>query len=597
MTGDTTEGPLARIRIPFALNRTLASLRQRWVLAPVLALCAWMLWLQIGSLAAPILGEHRHRESDTYAVAYNFRHESWDFFHPRIDWTRGRSGIMGMEAPVLPWLGAAGMAVLGDDPAVLRTLFWLVGIAGVVCGALLLRRPRGFHVSAGFLLMLALSPMALFEMRQIQPDAPSTFLALAAAFIFWRHGQKPRVWTAALGTALFSIAVLAKGPVIVLAPAMWLFSICGAPTRPLAALRRGLLFLIPLGLLLAWFAWARHLNDAYNDGETYFAIRVSFERMRADLASAALQRHVFEFLIPCYATNWVLLPAVLFGLVLALRREHLRRSLPFLAWLAFGALFAASFAGKLEKHWYYATLLLPPLAYFGGLALGEVLESLGGRAGGVPSESRTWAVVALLVAFCFTPAVGRAWQHGSNVVSAGSGFDGTRVWTGLSGTRLLLVAVLVGVAATSVPWRMLRRVVAPLVLAATLLALPRALHDAASTLRWRTRDGEWQEFEARVAWLRDVVDRHTTRGDLIVADDENPWWLYLARRKGWVEGTEMIDMHGLGYYRKGGARLLVHVADGPPTRELRRMDPIATQGGWTVYCLDPKGCPSGKAGS
>ena len=35
-------------------------------------------------LSVPLVGEHNWRQADTYSVAYNFLHESADFFHPLV---------------------------------------------------------------------------------------------------------------------------------------------------------------------------------------------------------------------------------------------------------------------------------------------------------------------------------------------------------------------------------------------------------------------------------------------------------------------------------------------------------------------------------
>jgi hypothetical protein len=562
----------------------------RWLLYPALGLCAWMLAQQMVTLRAPPLGEHRHREADTYALAYNFRHESADFFHPRIDWNHGRSGIMGMEAPILPWVTSWVMYVFGDDPATARTVFWLCAMAGLVCGVLLLRRAEAAHLAAGFLLMFALSPMALFELRQIQSDGPAAMLALAAAFFFWRSSKRSAPADFAVGMAIFSAAALAKGPALALAPAMWLFSVCGARTTLRAAVRRGLLFLIPLALSLLWLRWARHLNVAYNAGVTYFDIDFTWREIRENLANKALLRHLFEYLLPCYVTHWCLAPAVVVGFAVSFRREHVRLTVPFLAWFACAAAFAAAFADKVERHWYYADVLLPPVCYFGALGLAEVFALFSAGRESTRPHARAWAAFTLLLALSATTLVGGRASFGHWVVGAASEYAKARIWPGETGLRLFALAAVLGVALAAVRPRCVRWVALPFLCAALALMVPRAVHDATEALEWRTRRAEWDQFEQRIARARSAMDRYSTRRDLIVADDENPWWLWVARRKGWADGTEAIENNGLDHYRKRGGRLLFHVVGGDPVPALRRARPLEVLGDWSIYCIDRGGC-------
>src|SRR5580692_12364270 len=105
----------------------------------------WPLWLAIGAflvagrllvaqadtLRFPLQGEHNWREAVTYSVAYNFRHESFDFLRPRLDLTRGKTGITGMEAPVVPLVVGAAMRIFGDAPGVARTTVWVTALLGL----------------------------------------------------------------------------------------------------------------------------------------------------------------------------------------------------------------------------------------------------------------------------------------------------------------------------------------------------------------------------------------------------------------------------------------------------------------------------------
>src|SRR5262245_60539910 len=58
---------------------------------------------QLTSVFTPIVHEqHNWRQADVFSVAYTFHNDGFDFLHPRIDFWRGKTGIVGMEAPVYP---------------------------------------------------------------------------------------------------------------------------------------------------------------------------------------------------------------------------------------------------------------------------------------------------------------------------------------------------------------------------------------------------------------------------------------------------------------------------------------------------------------
>jgi len=572
------------------LVRSLDPGSPRWILFPVIALCLFMLWIQIQSLSVQILGEHNWRQADTYSVAYNFVHESADFFHPRIDWTRGRSGIMGMEAPILPYIMALFMSVLGDDASTGRLVVWALAMLGIASGGLLLRRGQGRGLGMGFFLMLALSPMALFELRQIQPDGVVGMLGLVAALFFWRSSERECAGDYWIGMAVFSTAVLIKGPGIFMAPAMWLFSVCGGKGSLTSKVLRGIPFVIPLGLYLAWDQWARHLNTAYNEGEVYFAIDYSWDGIKSALTDKGGLRNIFEFLLPCYVSNWCLAPAVLLGFAASFQREHVRMTWPFLAWLICCSFFVAAFSSRLHSHWYYADLLLAPVCYFGAVGLSQVFAIFTRPRDLDRPFEQSWVAIALLIVFSLTNVVGGKLLVGPNVV-AGSGPLKDHVWMGEVGTRLFVLAMLLAIPLASLRWRSVTAIGLPLLFLASWVMIPRAIHDVREVFDWRTRKSEWSEYSDSLDKVRSFANFYSTRADLFVVDIPNPWGLYVPLRKGWSDDTGTIDRQGLNHYRNKGARFLLHIADQALPKELRDMKPLKAFPRWSLYCIDTNGCP------
>ena len=78
--------------------------------------------------------------------------------------------------------GARWRVVFGDAPAVGRVIVWLTEMAGLAALLALFRRVRDTGLALGFLLAFAVSPLALVELRQVQPDGPTGMFAAIAAF-------------------------------------------------------------------------------------------------------------------------------------------------------------------------------------------------------------------------------------------------------------------------------------------------------------------------------------------------------------------------------------------------------------------------------
>jgi len=581
----------------------------RWLTLPLVAACVILAIWQLRSLDVPILGDHNWRQSDTYSVAYNFLHESANFFHPRIDWSHGRSGIMGMEAPILPYLISGAMTVFGDHASVGRWVVWLLfALSLYFFGRYLI--PKGNRgVVLGLLVMTAFSPMALSEFRQIQPDGPMVALMVMAAASFHQFGRTDRRKWLVAGLALYSVAVLIKSPAIVAGPAMWLFMLTPKRVTIRIAVIRAAWLLVPIAAWLAWNAWAKHLNNTFNDGEVYFAIEFNLKEMLKDLTNGGQIRHVFGYILPVYMTNWVLFPAVLAGLVLGFEKDNRPIAIPMLAWLLGAALFLGMFSSRLGAHWYYALVALPPVLYFGALSIGRLL-TLAARPmfesrlqppplpeDATPLQTR-WVAFFLLPTLALAPLIGgrlRALMEAP--AAAGNGPSGT--WLTESGLLGLLLIQTLAVAAVLVPRaqasqraRSFARFFPLALLVVGVVGLSRAHHDAREVFRFRTLEPQWATIEARLAAIRSEVDRFSTREDLFVVDVGNPWYLHVPLRKGWAEHTHEIDELGLGHYTSRGARFLIHYRnEARKPREIFRMRPLTSIDGAEVYCIAEDGCP------
>lgn len=581
----------------------LRSLRSRSALAVAAALIAAAaapFVLQVRSALAPIVHEqHNWRQSDVYSVAYSFHEDGFDFFHPRIDFWRGPTGIVGMEAPVYPTLAHLAMFFVGEHPRAAR----LVSVAAFFLAILLAARLLGPEASSagarrlravGLFTFALLSPMGLCEFRQIQPDGFAVSATLASAALFVFHARTGRRRWLALGLALYALAVITKSPVLVAGPT--LFLLAHGWRRPEA--RRtaliALAFMLPIVVGVAWFSWAGALTRRYEVLNPYFNLSFDLNEIRGNLENGALRMHMLG-LFGIYVSGWALVPAILAGLLLGFRAEERSIAIPMLLWLAAGVFFCLAFAYRATVHPYYSMVVFPPVAYFGGLGLSNLAE-----VGTSPARSgRLERIAAVFLVLAFGATL---WAGGPAATGQGvPGADGAvyeRTW--FSVPKLEVLALFGGLAfALGLflrPGWVERHVPIghALVVLACAIALPRAVHDATNAFEYRTSSSEWSTFDARIAEMQAAVRRVSTRADLFIVDGYNPWYLHLTRRRGFSVDSGTFAALGANWYLSRGARFYLHHIETDPLAALiADRTPILKGETFELYCVDPVGtrCP------
>jgi hypothetical protein len=558
------------------------------LIAAVAVFLAPAITAQINSLAAPLVGEHDWRQSDTYSVAYNFVHERFDVFHPRIDWAKGRSGVMGMEFPFLQAVAAPFMFLFGDAPSTSRILIFALFVVSLALAARHLREPKQWLIGVGYIVAAFLSPMALYEFRQVQPDpVAASMLALSAcAFVRYREvgTRGSYIW----GLAAFTAATLVKSPSIGIAPAMWLFAVMGRPVTLPSFVRTTIPFLIPALLLAGWLAWGSHLNAYYNGGEVYFGTHIALEDIRNDLRDAGLMRRFFWNLLPAYVVNWTLMPAWLCGVVLSITPRHRNIGVPMLVWAVLGGLFCGGVGRRMYWHWYYAMVMVIPMLYFCALAIGTTLKMVL-RCRGAASRPELWVTCVTCSSLALSRYLGGGPREGGSVTGADLGHGQWLTWCTEFGFFLWLVLVVTSLMLTQLPTRIVRLACITLFGFALAVGMPRARHDALEAFQWRARVSQWDAYKKELRSLRQTADRYSTRADkFVVSAMVNPTFLYRVLRKGWVEDPGTVRSH-LAEYQKQGAHFLLHF-HGFGESPMPDAIPLHRTSDWSLYCLKPTGC-------
>jgi hypothetical protein len=389
--------------------------------------------------------------------------------------------------------------------------------------------------------------------------------------------------------------VLLKGPGFCFAPAMLWFACAARPVTFKQFFKRGLGVAFAVALYIPWYKWAHYLTDHYNAGIKNFGIDFTFHGIRDALLDQDRLHNVFWFVIPSYSSNWVLFPAFLAGLPAAFQRKTRRVSTAFLLWLVFGALFLACFNTHLDSHWYYANLVLVPMAYFAATAISEALRLFAKGPHRASLVSR-WAVLVVMVTLVLQRFIAPLWHKSSETVAAaGPHPEGSWMSEGHL-TLLLCLLMLTMILAQRLTLKWLRVVAIVLLPFAAYLGIGRARRNALGVLRWRTHSSDERQFKERwINTLRPTVDRYSTRKDLFVMNipdgtiGQDPFPLYLAMRKGWSEDADSIKNNGMAFYRKGGARFFLTYASAEVPEE-KGLTKLAGTDYFRLYCIDPNGC-------
>ena len=152
------------------------------------------------------------READYVQLARNFYREGASFFYPQIDWRGDTPGYAEMEAPIVPWIGAALYRRYGYNEALLRIPAAVLGVLGLVTFAILARTalpPLGaLFATAAF----AVNPLLVYLGNAMQPEPLMLLLSMIAIGLIWRWERAPRFVTLLAACGATALAILAKSP-------------------------------------------------------------------------------------------------------------------------------------------------------------------------------------------------------------------------------------------------------------------------------------------------------------------------------------------------------------------------------------------------
>jgi 4-amino-4-deoxy-L-arabinose transferase-like glycosyltransferase len=141
-------------------------------------------------LAAPPIGIHSWRQSDTAGVARNYFEGDYKFAFPQIDWGRPGQGYVETEFPIFPFTSALGYGLIGG---VQEWIPRLLAVFASLVGLFFLHRliaeeidERTAHWAA---LLFAVLPLNIYYSRTIMPEAWMLASGIAGIYFFARWSR------------------------------------------------------------------------------------------------------------------------------------------------------------------------------------------------------------------------------------------------------------------------------------------------------------------------------------------------------------------------------------------------------------------------
>ncbi|PKP47997.1 MAG: hypothetical protein CVT92_16505 [Bacteroidetes bacterium HGW-Bacteroidetes-1] len=217
----------------------------------------------IGITQPPLEVAHNWRQTTVTMVARNFYETDANPFYPRIDIVGEKSGITGMEFPLLNYLIYLASLLFGYDHWYGRLINLMVSSAGIWFFYMLGKKYFGKQTAFNAALIL-LSSLWFMYSRKIMPDTFSVSLVLAGLYFGVSYLEKDRKFqfligffvliTAGLLSKFPSVMILSVIPLIVFSKKYSCFS------------RRNFFIALILGMLPSffwYFYWAPYLVQMY----------------------------------------------------------------------------------------------------------------------------------------------------------------------------------------------------------------------------------------------------------------------------------------------------------------------------------------------
>lgn len=330
--------------------------------------------LHLYRLNAPPNGYHQWRESDTAAITLNYYQEDADFLHPRCNQRGAGEGITGSEFPIYNYSAALCYFAVGPHHWIPRLLSTLGGLAAVLFFFLAIRRLAGEDVAAWSSLAMAFAPLFFFYSYKIMPDIWMLMFLMLAFYLFVRYVQEGgRAALIGSGVALILSATIKPLGLSLYLPMLLLLRQT-KHSRGDAIVTMAGYVIVTFGLTLAWFLYARHLNETYGS-PAYYMGQLLF-RFYEPLGEAWFYKKLlFQWPVELWI-GWTMAPAFIYGCYRAIKTGPARL---YFAWIGACYIAFVLISAHSGSHDYYTLVIVPPLAVLTGMGLQALFQASGWR--------------------------------------------------------------------------------------------------------------------------------------------------------------------------------------------------------------------------
>ena len=315
----------------------------------------------------PLEVAHNWRQSTVCMAARNFYEIDADIFHPRIDFAEEKTGITGMEFPILNYLIYILSLIFGYDHWYGRLINLVVSSVGVFYFYKLIRKYFNPEIAfnAGIILLVS---FWLSYSRKIMPDTFATSLVLMSIYYGTNYLDKKASLQNILLYVLFgSLGVLSKLPVgyIWIVFAILIVKQGIKLSSKVKFVIASIIIFLPV--FYWYFIWVPHLVEEYGFWHFFMgkSLQTGFSETMTYLPRVL--NHFYET-----AIRYVALIFLLIGLVFGfIKKQKLLLAIFFLSLLTFTTIILKS--GKtFAFHSYYIIPFIPVMALIAANGLQQI---------------------------------------------------------------------------------------------------------------------------------------------------------------------------------------------------------------------------------
>src|SRR5437870_2692835 len=223
--------------------------------------------LRFSTTTQPFTDFFSWRQTINAMMAENFCHRSWNIFYPEVNWSGPGPGYSGFEFQTVSYIAALFYMIVGEHEWVGRSVAAFFGLWGIFALYQLVRRIWDEERALLSAAVMALLPGSIFIERSFLSDPAMVALMTTSVWMLIVYLQTDRLRFLLLSGVIGTWGVLTKPPGLVVGFAMLYVTLTILRRRHKLIPRRlgvmGIVAVLGLVPVIAYYLWARHLGHSY----------------------------------------------------------------------------------------------------------------------------------------------------------------------------------------------------------------------------------------------------------------------------------------------------------------------------------------------